>query len=164
MRKLAYEFAKVNQLRYPPSWNHNQMAGKEWLDSYPRRNASISLRKPENKSAARSSGFNRAAVTEFYENLEKVLKNMLSLHIGSIILMSQGYPVLSTPKVLAEKKLKQIGQLVFAERGELVTLGGIISASSNTIPPLFVFPRVHFKDYFMEGAPEGSLGVADNSG
>ena len=28
----------------------------------------------------------------------------------------------------------------------------------------FIFPRVHFKDYFLVGAPEGSLGVATKSG
>lgn len=71
---------------------------------------------------------------------------------------------MSTPKVLAEKCQKQVGQLVSGERGELVTFGGIISASGNTIPPLFIFPRVHFKDHFMAGAPEGSLGVATRSG
>ncbi|GBP24317.1 hypothetical protein EVAR_9415_1 [Eumeta japonica] len=37
------------------------------------------------------------------------------------------------------------------------------SPSGNTIPPLFIFPRVHYKDHFLEGAPEGSLGVATRS-
>lgn len=46
----------------------------------------------------------------------------------------------------------------------LVTFGGIIFANGNTIPPLFVFPRVHYKDNFLEGAPEGSLGDANKSG
>lgn len=68
--------------------------------------------------------------------------------------------VLETPKVLAPKSQKQVGQIVSAERGELITFGGIIAASGNTIPPLFVFPRVHF----LEGAPEGSLGAANRSG
>lgn len=58
---------------------------------------------------------------------------------------------------MAEKSQKQIAQLVSAERGELVTFGGIISASGNTIPLLVIFPRVHFKDQFMVGAPEGSF-------
>lgn len=65
---------------------------------------------------------------------------------------------------MAQKSQKQIGKLVSAERGELVTFGGIISASENTITPLFIFPRVHFTDHFMAGAPEGSLGVATKSG
>ncbi|KAF2887467.1 hypothetical protein ILUMI_18706 [Ignelater luminosus] len=62
--------------------------------------------------------------------------------------------VLSTPKVLVDKAQKQISQFVSPERGKLVTFGGIISANGNTIPPLFVFPRVHYKDHFIDGAPE----------
>ncbi|CAH2097441.1 unnamed protein product [Euphydryas editha] len=38
-------------------------------------------------------------------------------------------------------------QIVSAERGELVTFGGIISASGNTIPLLFIFPRVYYNDH-----------------
>lgn len=164
-RKMAYEFAKANQLRYPSSWDHNKMAGKEWLDSYRRRKPNLSLRKPENTSAARSFGFNKTAVNNFYENLEKVLTKY-KLTADRIYNFDESgiSTVLSTPKVLAEKSQKQVGQLVSAERGELVTFGGIISASGNTIPPLFIFPRVHFKDHFMAGAPEGSLGVATKSG
>lgn len=165
VRKLAYEFAKTNQLNYPPSWNNNRMAGKEWLDSFRRRNANLSLRKPENTSAARSYGFNKTAVNDFFDNLEKVLKKY-ELTADRIYNFDESgiSTVLNTPKVLAEKNQKQIGQLVSAERGELVTFGGIISASGNTIPPLFIFPRVHFKDHFLAGAPEGSLGVATKSG
>lgn len=165
VRKLAYEFAKANQLHYPPSWNHNRMAGKDWLLSFRRRNTNLTLRKPENTSAARSYGFNKTAVNGFFENLEKVLVKYEFTADRIYNFDESGIStVLSTPKVLAEKNQKQIGQLVSAERGELVTFGGIISASGNTIPPLFIFPRVHFKDHFMAGAPEGSLGVATKSG
>lgn len=72
--------------------------------------------------------------------------------------------VLDTPKVLAPKSQKQVGKIRSAERGELVTIGAIISASGITIPPLFVFPRVHYKDHFLEDAPEGSIGAANRSG
>lgn len=165
VRKLAYEFAKANQLNFHPSWHHNKMAGKEWLDSFRRRNGNLSLRKPENTSAARSFAFNKTAVTDFYNNLEKVLTKYKFTSDRIFNFDESGIStVLSTPKVLAEKNQKQIGQLVSAERGELVTFGGIISASGNTIPPLFIFPRVHFKDHFMTGAPEGSLGVATKNG
>lgn len=165
VRKLAYEFAKANELRYPPSWEHNKMAGKEWVDSFRRRNTNLRLRKPENTSAARSYGFNRTAVEEFYSNLESVYVKYQFTPDRIYNFDESGIStVLETPKILADKKQKQIGQLVSAERGELVTFGGIISASGNTIPPLFIFPRVHFKNHFMSGAPEGSLGVATKSG
>ncbi|XP_047123036.1 uncharacterized protein LOC124806312 [Hydra vulgaris] len=165
VRRLAYEYANVNQLKYPPSWNHNKMAGKEWLDSYRRRHTNLSLRKPESTSAARSFGFNKTAVTDFYANLEKILRKYTLLADRIYNFDESGVStVMTTPKVLTQKNLKQIGQLVSAERGELVTFRGIISASGNTIPPLFIFPRVHFKDHFMEGGPEGSLGMATKSG
>ncbi|KAG5870015.1 hypothetical protein JTB14_008992 [Gonioctena quinquepunctata] len=146
VRKLAYEFAKANQLRYPLTWDLNRMAEKEWLDSFRRRNVNLSLRKPKNTSAARFYGFNRTAVSDFYENLKKVLiKYKLTADRIYNFDESGISTVLSTPKVLAEKNQKQI-------------------ASGNTIPPLFIFPKVHFKDHFMAGAPEGSLGVANKSG
>ncbi|KAH9643097.1 hypothetical protein HF086_008813 [Spodoptera exigua] len=130
VRKLAYEFAKANQLNFHPSWHHNKMAGKEWLDSFRRRNGNLSLRKPENTSAARSFAFNKTAVTDFYNNLEKVLTKYKFTADRIFNFDESGIStVLSTPKVLAEKNQKQIGQLVSAERGELVTFGGIISAS-----------------------------------
>lgn len=141
------------------------MAGKDWVDSFRRRCTNLSLRKPENTSAARCFAFNKTAVNDFFGNLEKVYTKYKFTADRIYNFDESGIStVLNTPRVLAEKNQKQIGQLVSAERGELVTFGGIISASGNTIPPLFIFPRVHFKDHFMTGAPEGSLGIATKSG
>ncbi|KAG5874217.1 hypothetical protein JTB14_019192 [Gonioctena quinquepunctata] len=71
-RKLAYEYAKSLSLKYPAKWEENKMAGKEWMYGFRRRNPELSLRKPENTSAARSFGFNKTSVTEFYTNLKAV--------------------------------------------------------------------------------------------
>ncbi|XP_039759705.1 uncharacterized protein LOC120633562 [Pararge aegeria] len=165
IRKLAYEYAKALNLKYPTKWDENQMAGLEWMRKYRERNANLSLRKPENTSAARSFAFNKTAVPEFYSNLADVLQrhNFAADRIFNFD-ESGVSTVLETPKILAPKSQKQVGQIVSAERGELMTFGAIISASGNTIPPLFVFPRVHYKDHFLEGAPEGSLGAANRSG
>ncbi|XP_044762023.1 uncharacterized protein LOC123319221 [Coccinella septempunctata] len=165
VKKLAYEFAEANNIKYPASWNNNKMAGTDWLASFRKRHKNLSLRKPENTSAARSFGFNKTAVNDFFQNLENVYRkhNFTADRIFNYD-ESGISTVLSTPKIFADKSQKQVGQIVSAERGELVTFGGIISASGNTIPPLFIFPRVHYKDHFLEGAPEGSLGVATRSG
>ncbi|KAG5877409.1 hypothetical protein JTB14_035647 [Gonioctena quinquepunctata] len=163
-RKLAYEYAKSLSLKYPVKWEENKMDGKEWMYGFRRRNPELSLRKPENTSAARSFGFNKTSVTEFYTNLKTVLeRHPLTADRIFNFVESGVSTVLATPKVLAPRCQKQVGQIVSAERGELVTFGGIISASGNTIPPLFVFPRVHYKDNFLEGAPEGSLGAANKT-
>ena len=53
--------------------------------------------------------------------------------------------------------------MISAERGQLVILCCAISTSGNTIPPMFVFPRVHYKDHFINGAPTGTIGRAQSS-
>ncbi|KAJ8967719.1 hypothetical protein NQ314_002665 [Rhamnusium bicolor] len=67
-------------------------------------------------------------------------------------------------RVVARKGFKQIGQVTSAERGTLVTLAISVSARGNSTHPFFVFPRVHFKDHFLNGAPTGSTGCANISG
>jgi len=60
--------------------------------------------------------------------------------------------------------VKQVGQLSSAERGQLVTLCVAVSASGQCVPPFLVYPRVHYKDYFVNGAPPGSKGTTHPSG
>ena len=72
--------------------------------------------------------------------------------------------VQKVPKVVATKGLKQIGQVTSRERGELVTVCVIVSASGQTLPPAFVFPSKNFKEFMMHGSPGCSLGLVDSSG
>lgn len=51
-----------------------------------------------------------------------------------------------------------------AERGSLVTLVGIINASGNRLPPVYVFPRQRYKSEFINGCVPGSLGLISKSG
>ena len=60
-------------------------------------------------------------------------------------------------KIIAATGVKQVGAMVSAKRGPLVTLCCAISASGNTIPPMFFFPRFHYKDYFIKGAQQEPL-------
>ena len=57
-----------------------------------------------------------------------------------------------------------VGALTSSKRGQLVTVWCVESAVGQAIPPLFVFPRVHFKDHFIRDAPAGSAGTAYPSG
>ena len=67
-------------------------------------------------------------------------------------------------KVIASTGVKQVGAIVSAERGQLVTVCCTVSAIGNTVPPMFVFPRVHYKDSFVNGAHPNSIGAAHPSG
>lgn len=67
-------------------------------------------------------------------------------------------------KVIARKGMKQVGLLTSGERGQLLTMELAVSASGNSIPPMFVFPRVNFMDHFVRDGPVGCIGVAHQSG
>lgn len=72
--------------------------------------------------------------------------------------------VLQAPKVITMAGTKQVGQVVSADRAELVTFCGIINAVGNTVPPVYVFPRAKNKLVFMKGGPNGRVGLSNKSG
>ena len=59
---------------------------------------------------------------------------------------------------------KRIGSVTSAERGELVTVLYAVGASGVVMPPMFVFPRVNFRNNFIVGGPLGCIGGANKSG
>ncbi|KAJ8953442.1 hypothetical protein NQ318_023561 [Aromia moschata] len=67
-------------------------------------------------------------------------------------------------KILATKGCKQVGKVTYEERGTLVTLCCAVHVQGNSLPPYFIFPRVHFKQNMMHNAPPGSSGTANPSG
>ena len=76
-----------------------------------------------------------------------------------------GVTTVQTPKsIVAEKGRKQLVSVVSAERGQLVILVCTINAIRNSIPSLFIFPRVRYKNYFIIESPTGSCGAASRSG
>lgn len=62
------------------------------------------------------------------------------------------------------KGCKHVGQVSSVERGNLVTMRGFMNTSGGTIPPVFIFPRVHYKDHMLKDGPKGALGLANLSG
>ena len=60
--------------------------------------------------------------------------------------------------------MKSVCKVTSAERGTLVTTCIIISASGQYLPLVIIFPRVHFKEHMLSGAPFVSLGLAYKTG
>ena len=60
--------------------------------------------------------------------------------------------------------MKQVGQITSSERGTLVTLCCCVNAVGQSAPPAYIFLRVHYKTHMLHGAPNGSLGLANQSG
>ncbi|KAJ8932510.1 hypothetical protein NQ314_014602 [Rhamnusium bicolor] len=162
---LAYDFAKASNCNHPDSWDNLHMAGTDWMKSFMRRHPTLSLRKPENTSIARIAGFNKESVEKFYSNLEQVLRKYKFSPRRIFNLDETGVTtVLPSPKVVAEKCKRQVGQITSAERGSLVIVVCIVNAIGNFISPCLIFPRQTYLPHFIEGAPHGTLGLASKSG
>ncbi|XP_066585179.1 uncharacterized protein [Prorops nasuta] len=67
-------------------------------------------------------------------------------------------------KIVAKKGVKQIGAMTSAERGELVTVEMAVNAAGNSIPPMFIFPRIRYSDVFVKSGPPESIGAGNRSG
>lgn len=66
--------------------------------------------------------------------------------------------------IITERGRKQVGGITSRERGDLVTLVCTINAAGGAIPPMLIFPRTNYKDWFLRVAPVGSIGAATKSG
>lgn len=165
LRKLAYELAVKNDLDHHFN-GERQMAGKQWLYSFLARNPTIRLRTPEATSLARAMGFNKVSVDKFFELLTSLQEkyNFPPEKIWNV----DETGITTVPKkqsrVLGLRGKRQVGGLVSAERGTLVTTEICMSAAGNFMPPMFIFPRVRGKPELMDEAPPGSFAEYHPSG
>lgn len=163
-RKLACDYAKNNS-KHVSDWEEGKSAGISWLRMFRKRHPELSLRKPEATSLARSTGFNKATVNEFFCNYKRILnKGNFQPHEIWNADESGCSTVHIPPKILATRGSKPVGSMTSGERGSNVTIIAAVNAGGNSAPPMFVFPRVHFKQHMLKGAPPGSVGAASPSG
>lgn len=165
VRGLAYQYAVALKLPVPQSWCEKSLAGPDWFTAFLKRHPALSIRTPEATSLARATSFNKENVEQFFNNLEEVMKRHKFQAYEIWNMDETGITTVHKPnKVVARRGFKQVGSITSAERGTLVTLACAVSASGNSIPPFFIFPRVNFKDHFLNNAPIGSRGSANVSG
>ena len=164
-RKLAYDYARTLNKDIPSSWAENERAGEDWLSGFLKRNATISLRSPEATSLSRATSFNRFNVAKFFDILMEVYARDQYGPERIWNVDETGCTTVHKPaKVLATTGANQVGAIVSAERGQLVTLCCAVNAVGNSVPPMFIFPRVNYRDNFVNGGPVGCVGTAHPSG
>ncbi|XP_055910788.1 uncharacterized protein LOC129945153 [Eupeodes corollae] len=165
IRRLSFDYATKLERQTPEPWQDNKIAGVDWMQAFMKRHPTLSLRKPENTSIARNMSFNETNVKSFFKNLIEV-QTKWNFTAEQIVNVDESgiSTVLQAPRIVARTGCKQVGQAVSGERGEQVTFVGIVKADGNAIPPVYIFPRVFFKESFLVGSPEDSLGLAVQSG
>ena len=165
VKSLAYEYAAKLGLKIPNSWVAAKKAGSDSLSGFMKRHPNLTLRTPESTSLSRATSFNRHNVNAFYDKYESVLQRD-GFTLDKIWNVDEtGCTTVQKPrKIIAATGVKQVGAVVSAERGQLVTLCCAVSATGNMIPLMLIFPRVHCKEHFVKGAPTGSIVRAHPSG
>jgi transposase len=164
-RTIAMEFAMKNDIDVPDNWLRDSTAGQEWLIGFMRRHPQLSVRVPEAMSLGRSTAFNKFTKDKFMDNLEIVYKRYEFTPDRIFNCDETAVTTVQKPhKIIAPKGSKQVAAVTSQERGQLVTACCTINALGNTIPPFMVFPRVHFKNHMLLGAPPGAAGSAHPSG
>lgn len=165
LRILAYELATRNGL----SHNFNvekKMAGKTWLYSFLSRHPNLRLRKPEATSIGRAIGFNRVAVNTFFTLLTDVCDKY---HFKPERIWNVDETGITTvpnkqSKVISMRGKRQIGALVSAERGTLVTAEICMSASGSYMPVMLIFPRKLANPQLLDHTPPGTFAEYHPSG
>lgn len=121
------------------------------------------LRRPKPTSLSRATGFNKIQVTRFFELLkqEHTTRKYTASQIDNVD--ESGITTVQTPgKIIAQKRRKQVGRIVSAERGSTTTEVCAMSPCGNYVPPVFIFKRKIMNDRF--GSPPGSKGFPSPSG
>ncbi|KAF8773274.1 hypothetical protein HNY73_015947 [Argiope bruennichi] len=161
VRKFAYQFAISLKRKVPDSWEENQQADEDWFSLFLKRNSSLSIRRPEAMSHRRAPSFNKTNVVAFFELSMQCYK----YSFGPADIWNMDETEISTvqqpDRLVARWGFKQAGKMTSAERGTLIV---DVSAIRNKIPPLFIFPRVHFRDHILNGASTSSTGCCIPSG
>ena len=152
VRQLASNCAITNEIKCPSNWEENQNACSDWFSAFMKRNQHLSLIKPESNSLARATSFNPNNVDNFFENLGSVLDKYKFNNYNIHDIDETGVTTFHRPdRIVASKGTKQVGAITSAQKGTVV-------------PPMFVFARAKFRDYFIANRPYGCVGSANSSG
>nr|CAH7742516.1 unnamed protein product [Callosobruchus chinensis] len=136
------KLCNINKIPHP--FSNGESADRAWFDHFMTRHKDIlSMLKPSATSITRAKGFNKEAISSFFDIIESELKNHSNPADRVFNVDESGISVVQSkiPRFVGLKGKRQIGALTAAERGGLVTCACCMSASAIYIPPLLFFSR-----------------------
>lgn len=158
VKSIAFNLAK--QMGLKGNFNEvKERAGKDWFNSFLRRNPVLSIRKSQGLSEARGKGMAKDEIDKYFDLLGKTLtENDLMCKPANIFNTDEsGLQLNNDPgKVVAVKGSKDVHNIISAERGENITIIGCISAEGNYLPPYCIFKGKNKKKEWEDSMPPGS--------
>lgn len=173
IRKLAFQFGQGLNLTMPDSWYENEMAGQEWLSAFLKRHENVVVQNnckddqpntaPEDSTPEKITPLKRRTVAAFNKSHLETFFNQLAdvwdRHKFSVEDVWNVDEVEITTLKIPGNKRPGAG-----ETWAPLTICVAVNAIGNSVPPMIVFPRAHFKDYFIRDGPPGCTGTANPSG
>ena len=97
----------------------------------------------------------QSVVNEYFDNLAKVMDDNKFTAEQIFNVDETGETTVRNPKhVITAKGTRNVGSITSGERGKLVTAVYTIGASGSVLPPMPIFPRVHFRDHLIKRGPQ----------
>ena len=161
---LAFEFAEKNNLEHRFN-REKKLAGQKWVRNFLNRHH-LSLRTPEQVSAARAMGFNPVQLKKFFDNLKKLYteEKFEPTRIFNMDETGISTSPNKSPKVISQKGKREVQKIASADRGETITAVCCFSAAGMYVPPALIFKRKKVKPELTEDAPAGTLQLCSDSG
>lgn len=148
----------------PQSWVESKIAGKQLYYGFMLRHKEFSLRTLEQTSLNRVKAFCRENVDAFFRNLDQVVH---SYGDSSIWNMDEtGFSTVPSKmgRKISLRGVKRVGKITSAERGSMMTLAFAVSATGNTIPPFYLFPRKNLNTTYREDVTKETVTIANENG
>lgn len=135
----------------------NKRAGEDWLTIF-------FSRTPEPTSLQRQRILIQPQCLYFLKL--KVVRDKYGFDAVSICYLDEigATTVQKMNKGIVQKRVKQVEGITSTERFTLVTVCVAVSASGNSVSPIFVFLRKEYQDHFVRIGPVDSIGAANGSG
>lgn len=162
LRFLLYKFAEENNLPHQFSAKA-QLAGRDFTRAFMKRNK-LSLRVPRKTSVARTMGFNKVQLSQYFGNLETVMKKYNFTPSQIFNMDETGVQTVPNilPKHVAPTGKKEVAKAVAAEQGQTVTAVCAVSPVGYFVPPFFIYARKRENRLLIKGGPLGcDMAVTD---
>ena len=160
---MACEFALGNKLKILSRSIENEKAGKIWWFGFQARH-NLSIRSLELTSVGRASGFNKHTVDRYFDYLAKAM-NANKYGAEQIFNVDETWvATVQNSKNMVTAIETNIGSISSGEKSELVTAVSTICASGSVLPPMLIFERVNYLEYFVRGKPQSCIGKCNRSG
>ena len=159
VRRSVFKFCVDNNITHPFPVA-KEVAGKDWLYAFMKRNPQLSKRKAQLMNPGRAQKLNKYIVNDYFQKLSDIYQEM-DIHQNPQNLFNMDekgcrLTIHHQQQVIGQKGTKRI-HMVAHEHAENVTIAGCCNALGNTIPPMIIFKGKRIKPEWQDGLPAGTL-------